>query len=117
MANERSRVKLCIFADHISVKTMSYSEEPSILIVRPREGKTIWDALRSIINTIDKLAPSFIIGILEISFNKSMESDVLESLKKIYPELKSQNIKNLISKAINYLEKSLSGPVFDPRMN
>ena len=86
-------------------------------MVAPREGKTIWDTLHSIINVLDELAPRFTVGIILISFDGSMGPDVLKSLKQIHPELKSQNVKDLILKAINRLEEFLSGPIFDQRMN
>ncbi|GEM_PF-4963541 len=121
MAIKRGKIELRILEDRILMKTTSPDDPPSILEVAPREGKTVWDALHSVIHGIDDLPSFCIVEAIQMNFNKLMAPEVLKSLKKVYSKLKSPNVKILIAEIIDRLEKIFppeeSGPGFDPRMN
>lgn len=117
MAIKPGKVELRILADRILVKATSPDEKPGVFSVTPREGKTLMDALQSIIRSLDNLPPPHVVEAMQIIFDNPMAPEVLKSLKKVCPELKSQNFKKLIVAIINYLEKFLSGQNFDPRRN
>lgn len=99
------------------VKTISPDEKPGVFSVAPREGKTTIDALQSIIRSLDDLPLPHVVEAIQIIFDNPMTPEVLKSLKKTRSKLKSQNVKRLIVEIIDRLEKFLSGPKSDPRMN